>query len=141
MRNHARLCLLTVTLLALAACSSGESNQPETTSTTAQAATTSSTAPTTTTSTVTTTTAAPSSRLLTIAGFQFSGATAGRVGDTVRVVNNDVVGHTWTANTGTFDSGLIGAGQAFSYTFDQPGTYNFFCVPHPGMVGGITITG
>lgn len=188
MQPHARLFLLIVVLLAVAACSTGEASQPETTGTTAQAETTTSAAPTTastaaatttstdpsttttasasttstvetTTSTVTTTTttqpsstttvtqattttAQPASRQLTItiAGFQYSGDTTGRVGDTVRVVNNDVVSHTWTAKNGTFDSGSIGPGQAFSYTFDQAGTFDFFCIPHPGMVGSITIT-
>lgn len=192
MHLHARLSLLTVVLLAVAACSTGEASQPETTSTPAQEATTSTTAQetttssaspttttttsaattttssstttvttvesTTTTSSVTTTTTAPSSTTtvtqattttaqpasrqltITIAGFQYSGDTTGRVGDTVRVVNNDVVSHTWTAKNGAFDSGSIGPGQAFSYTFSQAGTFDFFCIPHPGMVGSITIT-
>lgn len=117
-----------------------------TTTTTVTTTTTHSTttlATTTTTTQPTTTTAAPSARQLTItiAGFQFSGDANGRVGDTVRVVNTDVVSHTWTAKGGAFDSGSLGTGQEFFYTFDQPGTYEFFCVPHPGMVGSITITG
>jgi plastocyanin len=41
-----------------------------------------------------------------------------------------------------FDSGMIGAGQSYSHTFDVPGTYKYFCLPHEmlGMVGTVTVT-
>jgi plastocyanin len=41
-----------------------------------------------------------------------------------------------------FDSGMIGAGQSYSHTFDVPGTYKYLCIPHEmlGMVGTITVT-
>jgi plastocyanin len=41
-----------------------------------------------------------------------------------------------------WDSGLINAGQTFSHTFDVPGQYAYFCIPHEtlGMVGRITVS-
>jgi plastocyanin len=42
-----------------------------------------------------------------------------------------------------WDSGTIDPGQTFQHTFDTPGTYKYFCIPHEaaGMVGTITVTG
>ena len=36
-----------------------------------------------------------------------------------------------------------GSGGTFSFTFDEPGTYDYFCIPHEdlGMVGSVTVTG
>jgi plastocyanin len=41
-----------------------------------------------------------------------------------------------------WDSGLINSGQEYSHTFDVPGTYKYFCIPHEmaGMVATITVT-
>lgn len=41
-----------------------------------------------------------------------------------------------------WDSGNVDPGGSWSYTFDTPGTYKYFCVPHEaaGMVGTITVT-
>ena len=53
--------------------------------------------------------------------------------------------HTSTSNDGLWDSGLIqgGTGGSVSYTFEEPGTYSYFCGPHEdqGMVGSVTVTG
>jgi len=80
------------------------------------------------------------------------------VGSTVTWINQDSVGHTVTegdpnsptqANMRVFDSsgeavsgkvGLIGAGQSWSYTFTSPGTYEYYCIVHPYMIGHITVT-
>jgi plastocyanin len=42
-----------------------------------------------------------------------------------------------------WDSGTVAAGQSFSHTFDTPGTYKYFCIPHEaaGMVATIVVTG
>lgn len=42
----------------------------------------------------------------------------------------------------SWDSGDLTSGQSWSYAFDVPGTYRYFCVPHEGrgMVGTITVT-
>ena len=42
-----------------------------------------------------------------------------------------------------WDSGLIDAGKTYTHTFDTPGEYTYFCMPHEalGMVARITVTG
>jgi plastocyanin len=39
--------------------------------------------------------------------------------------------------------GLLDAGDTFEFTFDEPGTYRYFCIPHEdqGMVGTIVVSG
>lgn len=42
--------------------------------------------------------------------------------------------------TESFDSGLLGPGSTFSYTFTQVGTNDYVCTPHSGsMFGTITV--
>ncbi|HEV8406154.1 MAG TPA: plastocyanin/azurin family copper-binding protein, partial [Nitrososphaera sp.] len=57
-----------------------------------------------------------------------------KVGEIVTWINNDSGRHTITSKDGTFDSGVMGKGQSFSFTFDKAGQYPYFCSPHPGMV-------
>lgn len=47
------------------------------------------------------------------------------------------------AGASPWDSGMMNAGQSWSYTFTVPGEYKYFCIPHEaaGMVGTITVTG
>ena len=40
---------------------------------------------------------------------------------------------------GVFDSGDLAAGQTFSFTLDDPGTYWYFCRPHPFMRARIVV--
>ncbi len=61
------------------------------------------------------------------------------VGTTVRFVNDDADLHTVTQKGGGFDSGLLFQGDAWSYTFSVPGTYEYVCLPHPFMTGTITV--
>ena len=63
-----------------------------------------------------------------------------KVGETVTWINDDSGRHTVTSKDGTFDSGVMGKGQSFSYTFDKAGEYPYFCSPHPGMVGTVVVT-
>ena len=68
------------------------------------------------------------------------------VGGTVTWENNDTAAHTSTAGSategpsGVFDSSLIMAGSSFSHTFDEAGTYDYFCMVHPWMVGSVTVS-
>lgn len=56
------------------------------------------------------------------------------LGAVVTWTNNDPGQiHTVTAVDGSFDSGFLSTGQTFSYTFDQPGTFEYACTPHPWM--------
>jgi plastocyanin len=61
-------------------------------------------------------------------------------GTTVVWVNRDAFAHTVTADNGSFDSGLIPPGGAFRFTFERPGTYPYYCVPHGGP-GGVGMAG
>ena len=66
-------------------------------------------------------------------------------GDTVRFLNSDGASHTVTSGTladganGLFDSSLYGAGSVFSHTFTENGTYDYFCMVHPRMVGSVVV--
>ena len=67
-------------------------------------------------------------------------------GDTVTWTNNDSSEHTATSGNpsdmqrGTiFDSGLIKSGGTFSFTFQNSGTYNYFCQIHPWMIGTVIV--
>jgi plastocyanin len=62
------------------------------------------------------------------------------VGATVDWTNDDPFAHTVTATDGSFDSGTMEGGEAFSQVFEQPGTFEYYCVIHPSMTGTITIT-
>jgi plastocyanin len=93
----------------------------------------------------TTTTAAPegsaADATITIADFTFDAPTTVAVGDTVEVVNEDTVGHTWTAAGGEFDSGTLATGATFDHTFEEAGEFDYFCSIHPDMTGTITVEG
>jgi plastocyanin len=36
---------------------------------------------------------------------------------------------------------LFGAGATYSKTFDAPGEYTYYCIPHPVMIGKVIVTG
>lgn len=63
-----------------------------------------------------------------------------KVGETVTWINDDSGRHTVTSKDGVFDSGMMGKGQSFSYTFDKAGEYPYSCSPHPKMVGTVVVT-
>ena len=63
-----------------------------------------------------------------------------KVGETVTWINDDSGRHTVTSKDGVFDSGMMGKGQSFSFTFDKVGEYPYFCEPHPNMVGTVVVT-
>ena len=63
------------------------------------------------------------------------------VGTTVTWTNDDQMMHSVTAADGSFDSGLLDAGESWSYTFDQPGEFEYFCSPHPWMRAKVIVEG
>lgn len=71
------------------------------------------------------------------------------VGSTVRWTNHDIISHTVTSGSsdglagtpdGKFDSGYVDAGMTFQMTFEEPGSYPYYCIPHPWMRGGIVVS-
>jgi plastocyanin len=66
-------------------------------------------------------------------------------GTTVTWVQSGDNPHTTTSYDGLWDSGMIegGSGGTFSFTFEEPGTFDYFCIPHEslGMIGSVTVTG
>ena len=66
-------------------------------------------------------------------------------GDTVEWANADTAAHTVTGGSpangpsGVFDSSLIMGGASFENTFDEAGSYDYFCMVHPWMVGNIQV--
>jgi plastocyanin len=65
-------------------------------------------------------------------------------GTTVTWVQSGNNPHTTTSYDGLWDSGIIegGSGGTFSYTFEEPGRYDYFCIPHEsmGMIGSVTVS-
>ena len=83
---------------------------------------------------------AAASGSVTIADFSFSPASLTvNQGDTVTWVNNGPTPHSATANNGSFNTGILRAGQSGSHTFDQAGTYSYYCQPHPYMKATIVV--
>jgi plastocyanin len=61
------------------------------------------------------------------------------VGDTVTWTNSDSMPHTATSEDDAFDSGNMDEGQSFSFTFTEPGTYEYRCDYHSDMTGTIVV--
>ena len=79
-----------------------------------------------------------------------------QVGETVRWANGSVIVHTVTADpdeattdesvrlpegAAPFDSGTLDPEARFEHTFEVPGTYRYFCIPHEGakMYGTVIV--
>jgi plastocyanin len=62
------------------------------------------------------------------------------VGATVTWTNSDTVPHTATApDREVLQSGTLNPGDSYSQTFDQPGTFDYFCEFHANMKGTIVV--
>ncbi len=62
------------------------------------------------------------------------------VGGTVTWTNRDAAPHTATArDRGVLQSGTLGLGDGYSETFDEAGTYEYFCEFHAQMEGTIVV--
>jgi len=66
-------------------------------------------------------------------------------GDTVHWMNVDTAAHTVTGGSpadgpsGVFDSSLVMVDAIYEFTFDDAGSYDYFCMVHPWMVGSVTV--
>ncbi len=67
-------------------------------------------------------------------------------GQTITWFNGDAISHTVTSGAGgdpeegdLFDSDAIIPDQYYSLTFDNPGSYGYYCIYHPTMVGEVNV--
>jgi len=66
-------------------------------------------------------------------------------GDTIEWINGDTAAHTVTGGSpadgpsGVFDSSLVMASANYAFTFDDAGSYDYFCMVHPWMTGSVTV--
>jgi plastocyanin len=60
-------------------------------------------------------------------------------GTTVTWTNEESVPHTVETEDGVIDSGMLNEGDSFSFTFDEPGTYDYICGYHPRMTATIVV--
>ena len=66
-------------------------------------------------------------------------------GQKVSWSNADSAAHTVTSGTatgttGVFDSGIFMSGSVYEFTFDDAGTYDYFCMVHPWMTGKVLVS-
>ncbi|ODR25614.1 cupredoxin domain-containing protein [Mycolicibacterium porcinum] len=61
-------------------------------------------------------------------------------GDTVTWTNHDEEPHTVAAGDGSFRSPGMDANATFSFTFTNPGSYDYICSIHPMMHGTVVVT-
>ncbi len=68
-----------------------------------------------------------------------------QMGDTVEWINSDTAAHTVTGGlpadgpSGVFDSSLVLGGATYAFTFEEAGSYDYFCMVHPWMVGNVQV--
>lgn len=58
-------------------------------------------------------------------------------GETITWINKDSVRH--NAKGDSFDTGLLGKEESAEQQFDEPGTYDYHCTPHPYMKGKVIV--
>ena len=61
------------------------------------------------------------------------------VGTTVKWVNKDDLPHTVVDKSKSFRSKLLDTNGTFSFTFNNAGTFDYFCSLHPQMVGKVIV--
>ena len=62
-----------------------------------------------------------------------------KAGATVTWRNADDIPHTVTSTTQLFKSKALDTEDSFSFTFTEPGTYQYFCSLHPRMTATIVV--
>ena len=53
--------------------------------------------------------------------------------------NRDDIPHTVVSTEKVFKSRVLDTDETFSFTFDKPGTYPYFCSVHPKMTGQVVV--
>ena len=83
---------------------------------------------------------AAASTSVTIKDFEFSPTSVTiDVGDSVTWNNEGPTPHSATADNGSFDTGIFGKGGSRTETFEEAGTFSYFCTPHPFMKASVTV--
>ena len=84
---------------------------------------------------------APAAQRVTIKSLKYSPDTIQITkGETVEWVNDDLTPHTVTSDSGgAFDSGSMDVGATWRHTFNQPGTFAYFCTFHREMKGSVVV--
>jgi len=60
-------------------------------------------------------------------------------GTTLTWINEDDIPHAIAASNKAFRSKAMDTEQNFSFTFSEPGTYEYFCSLHPHMQGKVIV--
>jgi plastocyanin len=60
-------------------------------------------------------------------------------GTKVTWTNRDDIPHTVVSTEGVFKSKVLDTDESFSFTFDKPGAYPYFCSIHPKMTGQVVV--
>jgi plastocyanin len=135
-----------VAMLKIAAGQSGQTTVPDATSNSTGQTTGNQTG--STAATVTAVTIPVGASVPTNSEFFVPDAVSTTVGSMVTWTNEDSVPHTATSGVvennapkpdGAFDSSFLSQGQSFSFVFDSPGAYDYYCSLHPFMTGKITV--
>jgi plastocyanin len=75
-----------------------------------------------------------------IDNFSFAPATLEiKTGATVTWTNADDIPHTVVSDDKVFKSKALDTDDKFSFTFDKPGTYPYFCSLHPKMTAKVVV--
>lgn len=83
---------------------------------------------------------ATSGNAVTIVDFGFNPGTITVKAGTTATWTNTGVTHTVTSDAGLFDSGHLGSGDTFTFTFSKAGTYAYHCAIHSSMKGEVTVS-
>ena len=62
-----------------------------------------------------------------------------KTGTKVTWTNADDIPHTVVSNDKIFKSKVLDTDEKFSFTFDKPGTYPYFCSLHPKMTAKVVV--
>jgi plastocyanin len=60
-------------------------------------------------------------------------------GTTITWTNKDAIAHTVTSSDNLFNSGSLGPGKTFTFTFAKAGSFGYYCSIHPTMTASVTV--
>ena len=62
-----------------------------------------------------------------------------KAGTEVTWVNRDDIPHTVASDDGVFRSKALDTDDKYSFKFEKPGTYRYYCSIHPKMTGEVVV--